>query len=421
MQRLKCRAVWGFCAAVLVAVTLAGYDYEGNTVYAIPSGESRTPAVPAAGDPPCRFIDNWILYHGGSICIEMVYDNVTPPEAAPALMGLAFSPDGTLYFARTAFGELWAMRDQDGDHFFDTQNLVASDLRLPSGITAQGETLYVFSGDGIIRFDGVNGSYTDKQTLLVTDLPLSAGFWAGSVRVGPDERLYIGLGAGCDLCDEEERHGAVLSYNLDGSDEQIVATGFRNPADFAWHPVTAQLWSIDSGRAATGIGTVGLPDELNLVKTGVDYGFPACDEEHIPDPESGAGDSDMCADTKSPHLFFPYQSNPSGMVFYTHDAFPAWKNDLIVVLRGSWDLPEPAGYALSVVKFGPSFRPVGWVTPIVPNSVHPSYAGYSLAQYSLLGFGFFPYHPVDVVVSPEGWLYVSLEEGRIIRLRPNPA
>jgi glucose/arabinose dehydrogenase len=134
-----------------------------------------------------------------------------------------------------------------------------------------------------------------------------------------------------------------------------------------------------------------------------------------------SGDSDMCADTKSPRLVFPYQSNPSGMVFYTHDAFPAWKNNLIVVLRGSWDLPEPVGYALLVVQFSGKRKPTGLVMHIVPDSVHPSYAGYSLAQYSLLGFGFFPYHPFDVAVSPEGWLYVSFEEGRIIRLRPNPA
>jgi hypothetical protein len=35
--------------------------------------------------------------------------------------------------------------------------------------------------------------------------------------------------------------------------------------------------------------------------------------------------------------------------------------------------------------------------------------------------GFFPYQPVDVVVSAEGWLYVSVEEGRIFRFRPRPA
>jgi hypothetical protein len=189
MQRSKCHAVWGFCAAMWFAATPAGCDYERNTAYAaILSGESRTLVVPTAGDPPCQFIDNWILYHDGSICIEMVYDNVTFPEAAPALMGLAFSPDGTLYFARTAFGELWAIQDRNGDHFFDTQSLIAGDLRLPSGITVHGDTLYVFSADGILRFDGVNGSHADKQTLVVADLPLSTGFWAGGVSIGPDER-----------------------------------------------------------------------------------------------------------------------------------------------------------------------------------------------------------------------------------------
>jgi glucose/arabinose dehydrogenase len=419
MQRLKRQAVWGFCAAVLVAAALVSQYHKGDVAYAVHPGEVKTPLIPTTGDPPCQFVDNWILYHDGSICVEMVYDNVTPPEAAPALMGLAFSPDGTLYFARTAFGELWAMRDQDGDHFFDTLNLVADDLRLPSGITVYEEALYVFSGDGIIRFDAVNREHLGKRTPLVTDLPLHTGFWAGSVSVGPDERLYIGLGSGCDTCNEEEQRGVLLSYNLDGSDKQVVATGFRNPADFAWHPVTGDLWSVDTGRVTTDVNAISPPDELNLVQSGKDYGFPACYGRRIPDPE-WVPSRNNCADTKSPHLLFPYQSNPFGMVFYTGDAFPAWKNDSIVVLRGSWDLPEPAGYSLSVVDFSEKNRPTGWVNPIVPHSTHSSYAGYSLAQYSLLGFGFFPYHPLDVVVSPEGWLYVSIEEGRIIRLRPNP-
>lgn len=406
MQRFKSPNVSFFCAGVLLAA-----------IFASDPGGSEAHQVPTIVDPPCRFIDDWILYYDGSICVEMVYDNVTSPEAIPALMGLAFSPDGTLYFARTAFGEVWAMSDQDGDHFFDTQDLVADDLRLPSGVTVYEDTLYVFSADGVVLFDSMNGERVTRS-LLKTNFPLNTGFWAGSVQVGPDERVYIGLGSDCDECNENERRGTLLSYSLDGSDEQVMASGFRYPADFAWHPVTGDLWSIDSGRVTSDTSIVKPPDELNLVKPGADYGFPACYGKRVPDPEWGA-DDDLCSDTRAPHLTFPYQSNPSGMVFYTHDAFPAWKNNLIVVLRGSWNLPEPAGYSLSVVEFNSRYKPVS-ATHIIPYSTHPSYVGYSLAEYSLSSFGFFPYHPSDVVISPEGWLYVSIEEGRIIRLRPNP-
>jgi glucose/arabinose dehydrogenase len=126
-----------------------------------------------------------------------------------------------------------------------------------------------------------------------------------------------------------------------------------------------------------------------------------------------------------PALTFPYQSHPGGIVFYPFDdpeGWDYWHNDLIVTLSGSWDLPEPAGYALVAVNFGDDARPDGAITRLAPAS-SPLVVYYSdtLAEFSLLGRGFFPYHPVDVVVSAEGWLYVSLQEGRILRFRPRPA
>jgi glucose/arabinose dehydrogenase len=130
-------------------------------------------------------------------------------------------------------------------------------------------------------------------------------------------------------------------------------------------------------------------------------------------------EDDFCADTEAPRLTFPYQSDPSGMVFYADDEYPFFENDLIVVLRGSWNLPEPAGYALVEVAFE-DVEPDGSVNLIAP--AHPlTGQTISLAQYSLSGKGFFPYHPADVVVDSRGWLYVSLQEGRIYRFRPRPA
>jgi hypothetical protein len=71
---------------------------------------------------------------------------------------------------------------------------------------------------------------------------------------------------------------------------------------------------------------------------------------------------------------------------------------------------------VSVVGFsGP--EPDGTGTRVAPIGVD-TFASFTLAQFSLDGKGFYPYHPVDVVQSPEGWLYVSLAEGRVFRFRP---
>ncbi len=375
-----------------------------------------------ADGPPCRLV-YWVPYHNiETTCFEVVLDDVPPPQAAPELMGLALGPDGTLYMARTARGEIWAMRDEDGDQFLDDPFLVAGGLELPTTLTVYDGALYVASVGGLVRLDPApDGKTFDRQSVLVPDLPgADGGFWPGSVRVGPDERLYVGTGAGCTFCDGSDvRSGMLISYALDGGDRRIEASGLRDPWDFAWHPRTGDLWVIDSGRVIPGVTAVGgPPDELNRVVRGANYGYPACagDREAVADVPSG---SDPCGQTEPPAFTFDAQSNPGGVAFYPTDGFPFWEGDLIVVLRGSWTQAEPVGYAVAAVGFDDAGQPDGTMEIIAPTSesdwVPPTLAGMSLAR-----MGFFPYHPVDVVVSEEGWLYVSVQEGRIFRIRPRP-
>jgi len=354
--------------------------------------------------------------------VEVVYDQVTPPEAAPALMGLALGPDGTLYMARTALGEIWAMRDDDGDQFMDTPYQVAAGLTLPTGLTVYDGALYVASVGGLLRLDATGGGRFDTRTVLVGNLAGKTGFWPGSVQVGPDGRLYVSLGANCDTCDTGNvQPGMLVSYALDGSDRRIEATGLRNPWDFAWQPGTNDLWIVDSWRVVPGFTTMdGPPDELNRVIAGADYGFPYCSGDRTPVTDLHPPTGDYCAHTQPPDFTFTPQSSPAGIAFYPYDGFPFWKNDLIVVLRGSWDRPEPSGYALVVVSFGEDHQPDGHLDVIAPTT-ETQRLDRPLAGFSLSGMGFFPYHPVDVVVSAEGWLYVSVEEGRIFRFRPRPA
>ncbi len=59
----------------------------------------------------------------------------------------------------------------------------------------------------------------------------------------------------------------------DGSDEEVVASGFRNVTDFGWHPSTGELYAIDAERDFAGDEFP--PYELNHVEPGGFYGFPA--------------------------------------------------------------------------------------------------------------------------------------------------
>ncbi len=359
--------------------------------------------VSNAPGPPCDYIEWGGPYrHNGLMCSEIAYDNVTSPEAAPALLGMALAPDGTLYFTRPAFGEIWAMRDADGDQFMDAPFRVAAGLDLPQYVTPDGDDLLVTSIDGLLRLVPDGPDVYGDPVVLVDDLNADSGMWPGAVRVGPDGRIYAGLGASPD------EPGAVISVAADGSDRRVEAAGLRYPADFTWHPVTGDLWIVDQR------GEDAAYDALFRVPAGAatvpDFGYPACAQ----------GTESACDGVTPPSFTFARDSAPAGMLFYTFEEWGFWYGDLLVTLAGSWNHVEPDGYGVLVVDFGADYLPTGdsqWFMPVTEYRIAPQTVG----EYSLLGFGFFPYHVADVVIDEQGWVYIGVQEGRIFRVRPRPA
>src|SRR5439155_1403713 len=102
----------------------------------------------------------------------------------------------------------------------------------------------------------------------------------------PDDKLYVGIGSSCDICQERDpRRAAIVRYNADGSGEQLFATGLRNPVGLAFHPTTAALWTTVNERdwpdggappdyvteVRHGDGVLGRPVDLVLGRDGSLY------------------------------------------------------------------------------------------------------------------------------------------------------
>lgn len=388
-------------ALLIVAVLLAGC---GTLLEDTRDAIIKDPREVSAPGPPCQYFD-WGPFRNIKLsCTEVIYDNVTPPQAAPALLGLALGPDGTLYFARTAAGEVWAVRDADGDQYMDAPYLVAEGLYLPTHLAVTADALFVATLDGLLRFDALASDAAPRfgdPVVLVADIGRQADVWPGEVRVGPDARLYVGISA------QDDRPGAVVSFAPDGTDRRVVATGLRDPADFVWHPQTGDLWILDSRGARAAY------DALFRVPAAAaaapDFGYPACLD----------GTESACADAAPPAFTFEDQSAPSGAAFYTGEDWPFWTGSLLVTLAGSWNRVVPTGYAVEAVAFGADGLPTGASEIILP-SAESTWAATSLDGFSLAGMGLYPEHPSDVVIDANGWLYIGLWEGRIYRMRPRP-
>ncbi len=337
-------------------------------------------------------------------CLETVVD-----EPAAGLLGftaLATAPDGTLYATRPLTGQVFALSDTNGDLLPDTPKLIADGLTLPNGLDYADGALYISGGPHLYRLK------EGKLDTLVSDLPSGGGFWTGGVAVGPDHRIYVSTGAACDACaPTDPARGAVLSFNLDGGDRQVVATGLREPADLAF--AGGALWTVDTARDA--LGSVVNLDELNKVVPGADFGFPFCiGADNHPDLSGGKG----CASAVAPALTFPTHSHPTGLAAYRGDAVPYLKDTLLVVLAGTVNQAYMEGYALVSVRLDAHGNATG--SQVLMPAQNPEYGEqFTLQQYNYRTSGFWPRRPLDVAVDARGWVYVSVGDGLIVSLRPN--
>jgi glucose/arabinose dehydrogenase len=359
--------------------------------------------------PKCQDRPTWIdppWVNGLEWCLELVLKDDSAGELG--YTALAAVPDGTLYAARPNTGEVLVLTDEDGDGLLETPRVVADGLTLPNGLTFYDGALYITGAQHIYRMDA-----DDQIETLVDDLPWGAGFWTGGLTIGPDERIYVAIGATCDYCEQtDSTRGSIWSYALDGSDPQQVASGLRQPGDVAFRD--GILLTLDSAR--DGLDAPDL-DEINRVTRGSHFGWPYCFGVGNK-PDTLAGNFD-CSEATAPTLMLPTHSTPMRLETYTADAFPSIQNDLLVVLHGSYNQSDLQGYALAVVQFDDEGQASGYRVIIPEQAVNPRtpYV-YPLSEIQYQESGFWPHRPLDVAVSREGWIYISVGGGQIFVLRP---
>jgi aldose sugar dehydrogenase len=108
---------------------------------------------------------------------------------------------------------------------------------------------------------------------------------------------------------------------------EIWSYGHRNVQSATLHPTTGELWEVEHG---TNGG-----DEVNVAKKGKDYGWPTI--AYGIEYQGGriTGDEQVKAGMEQPVYYWDPNIAPSGMVFYTGSAFPAWKGSLFIGGLGS--------------------------------------------------------------------------------------
>ena len=269
----------------------------------------------------------------------------------PGARAMAVSQDGKkVYLGTRAIGRVYEVTDEGGKR---TVRTVVDKLTQPAGVALNGNDLYVFAIDKVLRFDGITGN-AGAQPVDMTDkfdLPKEQHHNWKYVAFGPDKKLYVPFGAPCNICEPPSKEYAqIRRYNPDGSGKEVIATGVRNSVGFDWHPKTGQLWFTDHGRDWA--GDKGFEDELNRIsKPGLNFGFPYCHNNNTPDPD--VKKKDACKGVTKPVALMGAHAANMGIKFYTGDMFPAeYKNKAFVVRKGSWNREKPNGFDVVVVDTG---------------------------------------------------------------------
>lgn len=297
--------------------------------------------LPAAGQAEERTIDT----ETGTIKVKTLAEGLDHP------WGMAFLPDGRLLVTERA-GDLRIV-SADGtltEPLSGVPKVVAEgqggllDVALDPNF-AENKLVYLSysePGDGgastaVARGRLTENALEDVKVIFRQTPKVSGGnHFGGRLAFTPDGKLFITLGERFKFepaQDLTSHLGKIVRINPDGSvppdnpfigqkdaQPEIWSYGHRNVESAAIHPKTGKLWTLEFGPKGG--------DELNIPAPGLNYGWPVVswgkhyDGKDIPNPPTHPEFADAV------RHWTPVIS-PSGITFYTAEAFPGWTANTI--------------------------------------------------------------------------------------------
>jgi glucose/arabinose dehydrogenase len=313
----------------------------------------------------------------------------------PGARSLAVAEDGARVYVGTRGDKLLAALDPERDGVADEVVEVAGGLKVPNGLAlAPDGGLFVVEQHQISRFDPSGGREVVVPPGILPDFRHHGWRYAG---FGPDGRLYVAIGAPCNICEVRGFEGTIVRLLRDGHELEIFARGVRNSVGLDWHPRTGELFFTDNG--GDQLGDLVPPDELNRAPDrDLHFGYPYVHAPDTPYPQF-AGQAPPGPITH-PALTFEAHVAALGIHFYRGRMFPEdYRHDAFVAQHGSWNRSDARGYRVMRVHFDAAGNPTGKEVFI---------DGWLGARGRAWG------RPVDVAELPDGALLVSDDHAGVI-------
>jgi len=278
------------------------------------------------------------------------------------------------------------------------------DIALPANY-ADGQWLYIsynkeVDGQGVTTL--ARAKIKDQQLIQWQDLLISQSRSKKSVHYGGritfDNQGHVFLSIGergvrANAQDLSNHAGKIIRLNLDGSVPkdnpfygidgvmpEIWSYGHRNPQGLFFNTTTQQLWSVEHGPRGG--------DEINLIAKAKNYGWPIVShgkEYFLP---KRVGEATERVDMENAIQVYIPSIATSSLIQYQGTAFENWQGSLLVGALKAQHLNQ-----------------------IILDKDNKVIAENKLLR-SIEG------RIRNVIESPTGYLYISTDDGRILRVKP---
>jgi len=327
-----------------------------------------------------------------------IYANKLPNARA-----LVITNTGDLIVSQPNTGKLTLVySDSDQDGHSDGNQLLLEGLNRPHGISIHDDWLYIAETNAVLRikYNAKQRKFIGTPNYIIRDsFPGGGNHWVRTVKIGPDNKLYVSVGSSCNACIEtSSKRASILQYDLDGKNETLFATGLRNTTGFDWHPTSQLMFGVDNGRDYLGDNTPA--EELNQINLGQHYGWPYAYGNNIIDQDFKKDSLSRITMTPPAHELTAH-SAPLGLLFLNYN--PTLKGTALVALHGSWNRSSKSGYKVVSLSFSSDNKITqkDFISGFESNDV-------------VIG------RPVDLAEDKQGNIYLSDDySGRIYKITPS--
>ncbi|HEY7744549.1 MAG TPA: sorbosone dehydrogenase family protein, partial [Burkholderiales bacterium] len=186
-----------------------------------PSDKDVKARTASGGYKPERMKNPNLTPHAGRMTVtppsDIPLDRIKVPKGfqvelwahgMPGVRMMARGSKGTIWAGTRIIGRVYEIKDKGGVR---THRVLAEKLVQPNGVAFQGGNLYVMAINRVFRYDGIEDNPNVKPVELTAQfkLPPEVHHNWKFIAFGPDAKLYVQVGAPCNICEPSDQHAQI--------------------------------------------------------------------------------------------------------------------------------------------------------------------------------------------------------------------